>query len=106
MSTILRYIAIGNSGFSSESVESVHHDESGVSYESVPALAQLNFVEEIGSLVVNFGVRGREVKVLESDALALITIIDGKVADIELLLDNKEVIRELSKALKPHGDGQ
>ena len=51
--------------------------------------------------MINFGVRGNNVEALGSDALALITTVDGKVADIELLLDNQAVVKKLSEIFKP-----
>lgn len=81
-------------------------DYTDFSYSNMPPFAYIDFIDETGSLVINFGIRGRNIEVLESDALALITIIDGKIADIEILLDNKNVINKLSKILRPYGYGQ
>ncbi len=61
----------------------------------------VSFAEESGALYVDFGVRGENLRVLESDALVLIDVADGKLAGIEILLDDKEVMRELSRLLRP-----
>jgi len=61
---------------------------------------RVSFNEKTGSLVINFGIRGRDIKSLDSDALVIVTIVDGKIADIEILFDNERVIKELSKIMK------
>ncbi len=61
----------------------------------------LSLVEETGALYIDFGASSRNVKVLKSDALVLIDITDKEIAGIEILLDDKEVIKELSKLLRP-----
>lgn len=61
----------------------------------------VSFAEESGALYVDFGVRGGNVRVLESDALVLIDVVDGRLAGIEVLLDDGKVVKELSRILRP-----
>ncbi len=106
MSVIQRYVVdrdIITGMDERRSIERVH-SYADTSYNEQLRFASIDFVEEIGSLVINFGIRGNNIEVLESDALALITIADGKIADIELLLNNKDVIKKLSKIFKPYSD--
>ena len=62
--------------------------------------ATISLVEETGVLYIDFGVQGRNVKVLKSDALVLIDVADGEIAGIEILLDDKEAVRTLSRLLR------
>lgn len=106
MVSALRYITVRDTSSDMESdrvIESTTgYDD--VSYSSVSLPAFINFIEETGTLTINFGIKGRRVEVLESDALVLVTIIDGKIADIELLLTNKDAIKKLSETLKPNSN--
>lgn len=63
--------------------------------------AEVELVEEVGALSIYFGSRGEDIRTLKSDALVLLTLADGKLADVEILLDDKRVIKELSRALSP-----
>ena len=103
MSVIQRYVTDRDmiTGIDERGYVERIHSYANTSYDEQPRFANIDFVEEISSLVINFGVRGNNVEVLESDALALITTVDGKVADIELLLDNQAVVKKLSKTFKP-----
>jgi len=67
-------------------------------------MGRISFADDIGSLVVNFGVKGGRREVIESDALVIITLADGKIADIQILLDSKEAIKKLATALKEGGN--
>jgi len=97
-----RYLSIKDSSSSKEKENIIETSYDDVSYSSVPFIAYVDFVDETGTLTINFGIKGKKIEVLETDALALITIIDGKLADIELLLSNKEAIKKLSNTLKPY----
>ena len=65
---------------------------------------RLDVNEDVGSLTINFGVDGEKVEVLKSDALVLLTFLDGKIADIEILFDDKSVVNKLKKLLGPDSD--
>ncbi|MHA1589563.1 MAG: hypothetical protein ACTSVA_03035 [Candidatus Njordarchaeales archaeon] len=106
MSSVLRYLAINNVSLSAEKEEEKREDMSNyddVSYAEFSP-ASIKFISDTGVLTINFNIHGDNVEVLETDALVLITLIDGKLADIELLLTNKDIIKKLSAVLGPHSD--
>ena len=65
---------------------------------STPVRLDVN--EETGSLVINFGANGEKAEVLEADALVLVTFLDRELADIEVLFDNKDVVKKLKESLE------
>ena len=96
-----RFIIKSDSSGSDEgSFRGLRYNFTGFSFTPV----RLDVNEETGSLVINFGVNGEKVEVLESDALVLVTFLDGELADIEILFDNKDVVKKLKKSLEPNGD--
>ncbi len=79
----------------------------GTLYERVNDMyyiVRIDYAEDIGSLIIDFGGKGEKVEVLKSDALVIITLLDGKLADIQILLDDKEVIRRLKEILRLDSD--
>ena len=65
-------------------------------------IAELDFYRE-GSLLISFGEAVEEV--LESNAFVLIGLSnDNKLASIELLFTDKEVVEKLSKTFMPSSD--
>ena len=102
----LRYLAFRDSSSdrSDEVIERIS-DYEEASY-SIPMLSRVDFVDEIGALTINFGVKGEKIEVLKSDALVLVTIIDGKIADIEILFSDKDAIKKLSDIFKPYSNRQ
>jgi len=64
-----------------------------------PLPAYIDFNEKAGSLLIDFGSIGEET--LESDALALVSLSGRDLAGIEILLDDKKVVKRLSEILRP-----
>jgi len=62
-------------------------------------MVEVKFSHETGSLIVNFGVKGGRKEVVTSDALVIITLSDGRIADIQILLDSKKAILKLAEHL-------
>jgi len=63
-----------------------------------PHPAYIDFNENASSLLIEFGSSGE--KTLESDARVLVSFSKRGLAGVEILLDNKEVAKKLSEALK------
>jgi len=61
---------------------------------------KLEFNKETGVLVINLGKAGKNAKVVEGDALVLVTVSEGKIIDIEILFSDKVVVEKLSGILK------
>jgi len=97
----VRYIYTLTSRGGEERHEYVTVGHHSTSYE--PVVHPIS-AEEAGSLIINFGVEGEGVEVLKSDALVIITLKGGKVADIEILLDDPETVKRLAKAFKPNSN--
>ncbi len=64
-----------------------------------PLPAYIDFNERVGSLLINFG--SIEEETLESDALALVSFSGRDLAGIEILFDDKNVVKRLTETLKP-----
>ena len=62
-------------------------------------MTKIDFAKEVGSLIINFNVKGEKTEVVKSDALVIITLVDNKISDIQILLDSREAIAKLSKVL-------
>jgi len=60
--------------------------------------AYIDFNEDAGSLLIEFGSIGEGT--LESDAHVLVSFSNRSLAGVEILFDNKEVAKKLSKTLK------
>ena len=67
-------------------------------YKRTPHPAYIDFNENAGSLLIEFASTGE--KTLESDAHVLVSFSKHGLAGVEILLDNKEVVKKLSEALK------
>ena len=63
-----------------------------------PHPAYIDFNENAGSLLIEFGSIGEGT--LESDAHVLVSFSNRSLAGVEILFDNKEVAKKLSKTLK------
>jgi len=100
----VRYIYTSTSRGGEERREYVTVDHHSTSYEPVVHPISIDYAEETGSLIINFGVESEGVEVLKSNALVIITLKGGKVADIEILLDDPETVKRLAKAFKPNSN--
>jgi len=89
---------------SEERQEYIIADYHSVSYEQTIQPILIDYAEETGSLIISFGVKGEGVEVLKSDALVIITLKGGKVADIQVLLDDPETVKRLAKAFRPNSN--
>ena len=67
-------------------------------YKRTPHSVYIDFNEDAGSLLIEFASTGE--KTLESDAHVLVSFSKHGLAGVEILLDNKEVVKKLSEALK------
>jgi len=67
-------------------------------YKRTPHSVYIDFNENTSSLLIEFGPIGE--KTLESDARVLVSISKRGLAGIEILFNDKEVAKKLSKILK------
>ena len=67
-------------------------------YKRTPHPVYLDFNENAGSLLIEFGSIGEGT--LESDARVLVSFSKRGLAGIEILLDSKEVVKKLSEAFR------
>jgi len=67
-------------------------------YKRTPHPVYLDFNENTGSLLIEFGSIGEGT--LESDARVLVSFSKRGLAGIEILLDSKEVVKKLSEAFR------
>jgi len=67
-------------------------------HKRTPHPAYIDFNDKAGSLLIEFGSTGEET--LESDARVLVSFSKRGLAGVEILLDNKEIAKKLSEALK------
>lgn len=100
----MRYIYTLTSRGGEERREYVTVGHHSASYEPVVHPISIDYAEETGSLIINFGVEGEGVEVLKSDALVIITLKGGKVADIQVLIDDPETVKRLAKAFRPNSN--
>lgn len=63
-------------------------------------ITHIDYYDEAGSLLIAFNSRSE--RILKSDAFVLLGLSNEGLASVEILLDDKEVAEELSKALRPY----
>jgi len=100
----VRYIYTLTSRGGEERREYITVGHHSASYEPAVHPILIDYAEETGSLIINFGVEGEGVEVLKSDALVIITLKGGKVADIQVLIDDPETAKRLAKAFRPNSN--
>ncbi|OYT34779.1 hypothetical protein B6U96_12140 [Archaeoglobales archaeon ex4484_92] len=85
---------IENSGSSLRALSVV----GGSSYQAVPYL--IEFDEKAGAIYIDFP--GETKKTIKSDAMVLIDLNEVGISGIEILLDDKEVVKKLAKLFRPN----
>ena len=70
----------------------------GPSYQAVPYL--IEFDEKAGAIYIDF--LGETKETIKSDAMVLIDLNEKRISGIEILLDDKEVVKKLAKLLRPN----
>jgi len=83
--------------------EGMENDNAQGSIESFGKAVQgvyVSFDEVTGSLIISFKREGDslERRTLVSDALVLVTLSGNDVLDLEVLFDNKDVVRQLARS--------
>ena len=63
-----------------------------------PHPAYIDFNENVNSLLIEFGSSGE--KTLESDAHVLVSFSNRGLAGVEILFDNKELVKKLSEMFR------
>jgi len=94
----VRYIYALTSRGGEERREYVTVGLHSASYEPVAHPISIDYAEEAGSL------EGEGIEILKSNALVIITLKGGKVADIQVLIDDPETAKRLAKAFKPNSN--